>query len=141
MRREKICLGPASLKIYLVLLAHGKPMGVRELQRILGLKSPSTVKYHLERLLEAGYVKRLPDGSYVALRSSESPASIFITFLGLLIPRLIPIALTFIAFALTYLVLNPITDPIPIISTIVLAVIVVIESLRIHKFVKRLVGM
>lgn len=46
-----------TLKVYLFLLRKGEPVGVREVQRVLNLSSPSVALYHLSKLEDAGLVK------------------------------------------------------------------------------------
>ena len=53
-----------SLGVYRFLLKNGKPVGVREVQRALGLSSPSLAAYHLAKLEEAGLIKK-ESGNYV----------------------------------------------------------------------------
>ena len=60
---EKALKGTA-LDVYRFLLKKNKPVGVREIQRALGLSSPSVATYHLAKLEEVGILKR-EDGGYV----------------------------------------------------------------------------
>jgi len=125
------------MRIYMELLKSRRPMGVRELQRCIGLKSPSTVKYHLDRLIEAGLVERLADGSYRAKKSQSTLLALYTSILGMLIPRIIPIALGAIAFAVTYLVLNPSTDIILLVVLIIFALLVIKEGILLHKTIRK----
>jgi len=53
-------------KVYWLLLKSGRPLSVREVQRILGFSSPSVASHHLEQLRELGLVqKQHSDGNYV----------------------------------------------------------------------------
>jgi len=47
-----------TLEVYRFLLKSSKPVGIRELQRGLSLSSPSVATYHLEKLEDAGLLKR-----------------------------------------------------------------------------------
>ena len=47
-----------ALDIYRLMLKNSKPHGIREIQRILKLSSPSVAEYHLSKLEAAGLVKR-----------------------------------------------------------------------------------
>jgi DNA-binding transcriptional ArsR family regulator len=47
-----------ALDIYRCLLKTDKPLGIREVQRALGLSSPSVAQYHLLKLEHAGLLKR-----------------------------------------------------------------------------------
>jgi DNA-binding transcriptional ArsR family regulator len=62
-----LLIGGTSLRVYLLLLQSEKPLGIREVQRILGFKSPTTARHHLERLVELGLATRTPMG-YKPLR-------------------------------------------------------------------------
>ena len=47
-----------TLRVYFALLRAGRPVGPRELQRELGLSSPSLAAYHLDKLVGLGLVRR-----------------------------------------------------------------------------------
>ncbi len=49
------------LKIYAYLVERNGPASVREIASATGL-APSSVHYHLKRMIEAGLVKRTPEG-------------------------------------------------------------------------------
>jgi len=59
-----------TLKVYLFLLRHG-PSELRDIQRGLGLSSPSLASYHLGRLIEAGYATQDEQGRYAAVRGAS----------------------------------------------------------------------
>ncbi len=63
MSRERR-LAPTALRIYRYMVLRGGWVGVRELQRALGLSSPGLVAYHLARLVEEGLVERGEGGKY-----------------------------------------------------------------------------
>jgi hypothetical protein len=52
-----------TLRVYMHLLRHG-PSELRDVQREIGLSTPSLASYHLGRLVEAGYVKQDEQGRY-----------------------------------------------------------------------------
>lgn len=54
-----------TLRVYLEVLKHG-PCDLRDVQRTLGLSTPSLASYHLGRLVRAGYVKQDERGRYLA---------------------------------------------------------------------------
>jgi hypothetical protein len=56
-----------ALDIYRLILKTKKPLGIREVQRVLKLSSPSVAHHHLSKLERAGFVKR-ENGSYVVNR-------------------------------------------------------------------------
>lgn len=49
------------LRIYVYLVERNRPASVREIASATGL-APSSVHYHLKRMIEAGLVKRTPEG-------------------------------------------------------------------------------
>lgn len=56
-----------TLKVYRFILKNDKPVGIREVQRALNLSSPTLALYHMNKLEEAGLIKKELDG-YVADR-------------------------------------------------------------------------
>ncbi len=62
-----LVIGGTSLRVYLLLLQSERPLGIREVQRTLGFKSPTTARHHLERLVELGLASRTQTG-YKALK-------------------------------------------------------------------------
>jgi len=56
-----------TLKVYKFILRSDKPVGIREVQRALGLSSPTLALYHINKLEEAGLIKKELNG-YVADR-------------------------------------------------------------------------
>lgn len=91
-------------RVYFTLLRSGRPMGVREVQRLAGLSSPSSAKHYLDRLTSLGLAERLPEG-YVAKISNSSLMSVYIGLLGSVVPRLIPYAVFSTVLLLAYAVL------------------------------------
>ena len=84
------------LRIYIYMLESGRPVGVRELARDLGLPA-STVHYSLRRLEELGLVASTPDGYRVA---SRLPLEGFLYVRRRLVPRLAIYSLFFAGAAL-----------------------------------------
>jgi DNA-binding Lrp family transcriptional regulator len=56
-----------TLKVYRFILKNDSPAGIREIQRALKLSSPTLALYHVNKLEEAGLVKK-HDAGYVADR-------------------------------------------------------------------------
>jgi len=135
--RYKVLSGTA-LKIYLLLLGSAKPLGVRELQRYLKLKSPSTVKYHLDRLRMYGFVKQLPDGKYVAIKTDNPLISLYIFIKATPIPKLIPIAIFFTTFNIIYSILNNELNIVLLLSSIVFGAYVIYEGIKLRLVLKHL---
>ncbi|NIN53599.1 MAG: ArsR family transcriptional regulator [Nitrososphaeria archaeon] len=93
-----------TLKVYRYVLKQGRPVGTREVQRGLGLSSPSLAVYHFTKLEDAGLLRR-DRGDYVVdkvfLRS-------VVRLSHMLIPRYFFYSIFFIsAFILELLVFRP----------------------------------
>ena len=54
-----------TLGVYRYVLTSGKPTGVREVQRALKFSSPRLAFYHLNKLEDAGFLKKTVDGYVV----------------------------------------------------------------------------
>jgi len=106
-----------TLKVYRLLYKEGKPLGVHEIQREIGLGSASVAHFHLTKLVENGLVQQ-KDGGYVVDK---------IMFENMLRIRrsLIPVQTTFaIFFATTLACLLTILRPVDLSSGYVFGVIV-----------------
>ncbi len=124
-------------RVYFVLLSSGRPLGVREVQRMAGLSSPSSAKHYLERLVDLGLAERLPEG-YVAKMSGSSLMSVYIGLLGSVVPRLVPYA----AFSTTLLaVYSLLARPAPdaILLAAVPTALLWLEGVRLLLLARRLV--
>ncbi|BES82179.1 winged helix-turn-helix domain-containing protein [Pyrodictium abyssi] len=102
-------LSGTALRAYMLLLRSRRPMGVRELQHRLGLRSPSTARHHLERLVELGLARRV-EGGYVAEPPKTGLLRAYIIVRGRLVPRSLATAAFTLAATLAYAVL-PGSDP------------------------------
>jgi len=89
--RRAVAISGRLARAYFTLLRHGRPMGVREVQRLAGLSGPSSAKHYLDRLVELGLAERR-GGEYVARVSRDSLMSVYVGLLGSVVPRLIPYA-------------------------------------------------
>jgi repressor of nif and glnA expression len=67
LRESKDILRGLTLKVYKFILKNDKPVGIREVQRALNLSSPTLALYHMNKLEEAGFIKKELNG-YVADR-------------------------------------------------------------------------
>jgi len=123
-------------RVYFVLLKAGRPMGVREVQRLAGLSSPSSAKHYLDKLVELGLAEKT-SGEYVAKVSGQSLMSVYIGLLGSVVPRLVPYAV----FSTVLLaVFSTLAKP-PIECVVVAAVptaLLWIEGLRLLHLAKKL---
>ena len=72
-----------TLKVYRFILKNDKPVGIREVQRALNLSSPTLALYHINKLEEAGLIKKELNG-YVADRIILNN---LVRFRRVLIPR------------------------------------------------------
>jgi len=64
---SKDVLRGLTLKVYKFILKSDRPIGIREVQRALNLSSPTLALYHINKLEEAGLIKKELSG-YVADR-------------------------------------------------------------------------
>ena len=87
-RIARVVKGP-TLRVYALLLTRDQ-MGVRDIQRSLGLSSPSVALHHLRKLTELELVKQLPEGDYCAVQHVPiGILSVFVRIAGVLLPRLV----------------------------------------------------
>ena len=103
-------LSGTSLRAYLALLLSPKPLGVRELQRLLGLRSPSTARHHLEKLKALGLVAE-EAGGYRALPPRRGLLAAYAVIKGRLVPKSMA-ALAFTLVAAVAYTLLPGRDPV-----------------------------
>lgn len=115
-------------------------MGVREIQHKVGLKSASTVKYHLDRLKAEGLVRQLPDGRYEAVKSSNPVLSGYLFIMNTPIPVLIPASIAYSVFILAYTLASGYLDPVLLTSSVLFAGFVIYESIKTKKLLKYLQG-
>ncbi|MEB3788040.1 MAG: ArsR family transcriptional regulator [Desulfurococcales archaeon] len=78
-------LAGTGMRVYMYMLARNRPVGVREVQRALGFKSPSTARHHLERLVELGLAEKTSDG-YRAVKP-QGLLGEYVNVRGRIIPR------------------------------------------------------
>ena len=121
------------IRVYAIFLREARPLGVRELQRLAGFKSPSTAKYHIDRLVELGLLRPVPQG-YVA--SGEKPyiLSVYTALGGYLIPRIVPLGVFIIAYSLIYSLLAPEAAP-ALIPLMVVGLLVLAEGVRLARLI------
>lgn len=82
MTNEDVLKGKTA-QVYRYAIKMGKPIGVREVQKALRLSSPRLASYHLEKLEEAGLLKRASEGFIVDKLVLEN----FVRFKQLLLPK------------------------------------------------------
>ena len=93
-----------TLRAYLFILKSPKPIGVRELQRALGLSSPSVAYHHLDKLTRMGLVEKDQYGEYASVKNVNVNVLQAFTQIGrLLVPRFIFYAVFFTTLLLGYM--------------------------------------
>jgi DNA-binding transcriptional ArsR family regulator len=95
-----------TLQTYLFMMKNAKPVGVRELQRSLGLSSPSVAYHHLEKLERMGLVEKDQYGEYALVKNVDVSVLQAFTHIGrLLIPRFTFYAMFFTTLLVGYLLI------------------------------------
>jgi DNA-binding transcriptional ArsR family regulator len=85
-----------TLRAYLFILKSPKAVGVRELQRSLGLSSPSVAYHHLDKLTRLGLIEKDQYGEYAIIKNANVNVLQAFTQVGrLLVPRFIFYAVFF----------------------------------------------
>ncbi len=119
-----------TLDVYRLLLKTNKPLGIREIQRVLKLSSPSIAQHHLAKLEAACLVKR-EYGDYVINRVELENCVKISRFL---LPRhFLYLILSVVVLVLELVVLEPIftlAHGIPVAATAVFIIIFCYETLR-----------
>ncbi|MDJ0271137.1 MAG: hypothetical protein NYU39_00925 [Aigarchaeota archaeon] len=107
-RRVEAELRGRTFDVYIYVLKAGRPVGVRDVQRGLGLSSPSVAFHHLEKLHGLGVLEKDEKGAYRAVEKVDvSVLQSFILIGGKLLPRMAFYATLFITFTLLYLITHP----------------------------------
>ncbi len=133
-----LALSGSSLQVYLILLSSKKPLGVREIQRRAGFKSPNSARHHLEKLIEYGFAYRVDDG-YMAVKPRGSLISSFVIIKNMLIPKMFFYATASTLFLIAYVLLrfNSI-DILPLLFNIVISVLLWWDSLTLMDKINKL---
>jgi predicted DNA-binding transcriptional regulator len=93
-------------RIYWFMHTRGEPVGVREIQRGLGISSPSVVSFHLDRLKRVGVVSSDEYGRYILNTKVEiGILQGFTRVGGFMLPRFTFYAVFFTTAVLVYLIL------------------------------------
>jgi DNA-binding transcriptional ArsR family regulator len=94
------------------MLSQSDSVGVRAVQRALGMSSPSVASHHLSKLVALELVEKLPDNSYEVSRVVKvGVLRNFIGFRGRFLPRYMFVAIFFTISTIAYLVLSFIARP------------------------------
>jgi hypothetical protein len=131
------------LKQYIILRKQGRPLGVRETQRILGLNSPGKAQRILKRLVRLGLAERLEDGKYVIKPNPPLELIGKAIIRGHIIPRLLFLTIYSTVFTILLIIfLKP--DVVITVSYILLVIPLWIESLheylQVRKYLRRIEG-
>ncbi|MDI9619333.1 MAG: winged helix-turn-helix domain-containing protein [Candidatus Nezhaarchaeota archaeon] len=105
--REETAISGTTLRVYIYMLKSAKPVGVREVQRAMGFRSPSTASYHISKLVEHGLAARDGDGYKALSNSSLAPLLMFQRVGRIMVPRLLFYAVFFTAATAFFLALCP----------------------------------
>ena len=115
-RKDEASLDPElrgnTLRVYWLMLSQSDSVGVREVQRALGMSSPSVASHHLSKLVDLELVEKLPDNSYEVSRVVKvGVLRNFIGFRGRFLPRYMFVAIFFTISTIAYLILSLIARP------------------------------
>ena len=92
-----------TLKAYMFILRNTGPLGVRELQRALGLSSPSVAYHHLDKLVRLGLVEKDEYGEYAVVKNINVSVLQAFTQIGrLVVPRFVFYAVFFTTLMVGY---------------------------------------
>jgi hypothetical protein len=96
-----------TLQVYLYLLKKSQPVGIRELQRDLGLSSPSVAEYQIVKLVELGIAQKDVYGQTRLVKKVKVKALNQYMEIGpRIIPRVALYAFVFTAVACTYAIVS-----------------------------------
>ncbi|TFG10234.1 hypothetical protein EU538_02600 [Candidatus Thorarchaeota archaeon] len=93
-----------TLRVYWYMLQSGEPVGVREVQRDLGMSSPSVASHHLNKIIDMGLAQKNSESLYGLIEIVKvGILKDFIRFRGTLLPRYFFVAVFFTTIAGAYL--------------------------------------
>jgi DNA-binding transcriptional ArsR family regulator len=122
------------------MLSQNEPVGVREVQRAIGMSSPSVASHHLTKLVSLELVEKQLDNSYEVSRVVKvGVLRNFIDFRGRFLPRYVFVAIFFSAYTIAYIALSFIAQPgvydrfIAIVVGVIGALFAWLESVRLWK--------
>ncbi len=99
-----------TLRMYWHILGEGKeqPIGVRSIQRALGLSGPSVALHHLEKLRTLGLLDKDSTGEYHLIETVKvGVLQDFVGIFGLLLPRQVFYATMFSVLLVLYPIVYP----------------------------------
>lgn len=99
-----------TLRVYWEVFKSPRPVGVREVQRLIRFSSPSTALYHLEKLRELGVAQKDEHGRYeIVEQIRPSQFRMFLRIGKIILPRFVFYAVFFVAALLMYVVQSLLT--------------------------------
>ncbi len=99
-----------TLRVYWYMLQQGQSVGVREVQRAIGMSSPSVSSHHLNKLVDMDLIAKQPDNSYELKRVVKvGILRNFVAYRGVLLPRYSFVALFFTVYTVAYIALTMVT--------------------------------
>ncbi len=126
------------LRAYIKLISTGRPVGVREFQRIMGYRSPGKSKYVLDRMVRYGLAVRGEDGKYYPAPRLPPELSEYIVLRGTLIPRILVYGVSTLSFVTIFSLLSHL-DPYITLALYIPVAPYFIEALRLYRRLKSLV--
>lgn len=101
-----------TLRVYWFMLTQNNPVGVREVQRALGMSSPSVASHHLTKLTSLELAEKRPDNLYEVSRVVKvGVLRNFIDFRGKFLPRYVFVAVFFTVYIGAYFILSLFANP------------------------------
>lgn len=95
---------------YLLKVGHGRAVGIRQVQREIGLSSPSVATHHLEKLRDLGLLEKQPSGEYVLVNEVKvGVLGNFVNIVGLMLPRYLFYSTLFTTMLVAYVLMYPMT--------------------------------
>lgn len=127
-----------TLRVYWEVFRSPRPVGVREVQRLIRFSSPSTALYHLEKLRELGVVRKDEHGRYEAVEEIRpSQFRMFLRIGKIILPRFVFYTVFFVAAVVIYVVQSLLTgsqtDAMALIFGTSAALVCVYEAIRIWR--------
>jgi hypothetical protein len=127
-----------TLRVYWEVFKSSRPVGVREVQRLVHFSSPSTALYHLEKLRELGVARKDEHGRYeIVDQIRPSQFRMFLRIGRVILPRFVFYAVFFVGALVMYLIQSMLTGIEPNVMALILglgaALVCVYETVRIWR--------
>ena len=127
-----------TLRVYWEVFRSPRPIGVREMQRLIRFSSPSTALYHLEKLRELGVVRKDEQGRYQVVEGIKpNQFRSFLRIGRIILPRFVFYTVFFVAAVIMYLVQSLNTGTAPDVMALILgtsaSLVCMYEAVRIWR--------